>query len=417
MVNEFPNGTKYFVSSGVRKDNGHLCYSVSKETLKESLNNFTSYTYGLGKPEVDDCRQLINFNEDKQFMHLLSNEHGLPFKTTLEGLKFSDIVIKDIGERAASNIYEVLSNDMRILKESATEHISKVFKVSDSVPVLKSKSSIEVKSFFSEDKDSTNKSENVKPKSKVSSKKQKSESEPTHQKTAKVTVVSKDDDDAEWDDDDEPTLKRKTSVKAVDENKSPVRDTIISPSKVDTNKSTTADDNDDEQKSSDNESESPQVVETTKRKPRKKKEVLHGAMDDFMTENDPENPSKPSNEENKRKKKKLVEKMSKDEKGYLVTEMVWEEFTDDESPPLPAAVESRIKKTVPEDTHDDNQETIVADIPAVIPPPSKAKKASKETKEPKEASQTSKGKKATTKAAASKSSGVQKSMTSFFGKN
>mmetsp|Transcript_22176 Transcript_22176/g.37398 ORF Transcript_22176/g.37398 Transcript_22176/m.37398 type:complete len:211 (-) Transcript_22176:212-844(-) len=72
---------------------------------------------------------------------------------------------------------------------------------------------------------------------------------------------------------------------------------------------------------------------------------VHGAMDSFMEDVAIAEYKKVQEAEAtgntallKRKKRTLVEKMFADEKGYLVSEMVWEEVTDDE---LEAPVSSR----------------------------------------------------------------------------
>eukprot|EP01041_Mallomonas_annulata_P003608 gene3608-7179_t len=74
---------------------------------------------------------------------------------------------------------------------------------------------------------------------------------------------------------------------------------------------------------------------------KKKKKEVFGAMNEFVkttaqvtavTDNDGgENTTTNTAPAGKRKRRTLVEKMFADEKGYLVTEMVWEEVTDDES--------------------------------------------------------------------------------------
>lgn len=66
----------------------------------------------------------------------------------------------------------------------------------------------------------------------------------------------------------------------------------------------------------------------------------HGAMDDFVTEVAPV-----VSDGSKRKKKKLVEKTFVDAKGYMVTEQVMEEVTDDEPSPKKAAISSIKQQT------------------------------------------------------------------------
>lgn len=72
--------------------------------------------------------------------------------------------------------------------------------------------------------------------------------------------------------------------------------------------------------------------------------VKFGAMDNFVSE------GAQSSEVTglKRKKKKLVEKVTMDDKGYMVTEMVTEEVTDDEPSPKKPSPKKSIVKPKPE---------------------------------------------------------------------
>jgi len=129
---------------------------------------------------------------------------------------------------------------------------------------------------------------------------------------------------------------------------------------------------------------------------RKQKELLtRGAMDDFMEEAQIAEYKRAQGGKTRPKKRKLVEKMFADEKGYLVTEMVWEEVTDDE---MDAPVTSYAKLKEGASASVANKEN------------GKSNTDGKEAKEGKE-------KKAPAKAAKkAEPKGAQKSMMSFFGK-
>uniref|UniRef100_A0A7S2RPT1 DNA polymerase delta subunit 3 n=1 Tax=Rhizochromulina marina TaxID=1034831 RepID=A0A7S2RPT1_9STRA len=101
------------------------------------------------------------------------------------------------------------------------------------------------------------------------------------------------------------------------------------------------------------------------------KEPVSGAMDGFVKA---PGSSASAEQKTKKTKKKLVERTSTDDKGYFVTESVWEDVTDDE-----------------------------ADAPA---PPAKSKMATPATKAKPKTPASKKG----------KSSGMQSSMLSFFKK-
>lgn len=100
--------------------------------------------------------------------------------------------------------------------------------------------------------------------------------------------------------------------------------------------------------------------------------------------------------------------MFADEKGYLVTEMVLEEFTDDEEAEPAAAVEPspRIPPTI-----------IAAKSKNIDKKEGAEKTANKDKEGATDGAKEKKaaGKKAAPKTNQNKSGGVQKSMTSFFG--
>jgi hypothetical protein len=107
---------------------------------------------------------------------------------------------------------------------------------------------------------------------------------------------------------------------------------------------------------------------------------VRGALDDFVDDSIPST----LNATGRVKKRKLVPKLFEDEKGYLVTEMVWEEYSEDE-----AESKSKVAKTEP----------VKAMVVGDLAPDEKKK-----------------GKSAIVKKEVAKNVGAQKSMMSFFGK-
>lgn len=70
-----------------------------------------------------------------------------------------------------------------------------------------------------------------------------------------------------------------------------------------------------------------------RKSPKKPHPIVHGAMDDFVSEKAPTTPANNTSQPPRKKKvKKTIQKTTMDDKGYIHTEMVevWEEVDDDE---------------------------------------------------------------------------------------
>eukprot|EP01039_Chlorochromonas_danica_P006361 gene6361-7014_t len=160
-----------------------------------------------------------------------------------------------------------------------------------------------------------------------------------------ISVKQKDsDDEVEWEDERNTgkTSKRKGEEDGVKEEKeegSNRKHEETSSQQVNLSR-----EEDEEKMSSDSEEE---AKESKKKRSRKKASVPHkdystrGAMDDFVQDAviAQHRLDEAAGGPPKKKTRKLVEKMFTDEKGYFVTEMVYEEVTDDEAnaPSVPVA--------------------------------------------------------------------------------
>jgi hypothetical protein len=144
------------------------------------------------------------------------------------------------------------------------------------------------------------------------------------------------DDEEEWDDGKVKLADRKQMVKKI----APDEVVEFSSQEVDENKEKIA-----------HSDENSDLLLGKKRKA-KVNILTRGAMDDYMEDIAIEEFKRKQQEETsgepplKKKKRVLVEKSFMDKDGYFVTEMVWDEVTDDESE-IPAAINKAIEKIIP----------------------------------------------------------------------
>jgi hypothetical protein len=145
------------------------------------------------------------------------------------------------------------------------------------------------------------------------------------------------DDEEEWDDGKVKLADRKQMVKKI------ASDEIVEFSSPEVD--------DGHGKISPSDESSEDLAQNRKRKA-KVNVLTHGAMDDYMEDIAIEEFKRKQQAEAsgepplKKKKRVLVEKSFMDNDGYFVTEMVWDEVTDDESE-LPAAMNKAIEKMAP----------------------------------------------------------------------
>eukprot|EP00607_Mallomonas_marina_P010330 CAMPEP_0182419798 /NCGR_PEP_ID=MMETSP1167-20130531/4164_1 /TAXON_ID=2988 /ORGANISM="Mallomonas Sp, Strain CCMP3275" /LENGTH=482 /DNA_ID=CAMNT_0024594897 /DNA_START=42 /DNA_END=1490 /DNA_ORIENTATION=- len=174
--------------------------------------------------------------------------------------------------------------------------------------------------------------------------------------------TAEDDSDAEWDDGSgfvpKPKPVRKQEVKepkVTKKNRKAVHEVEknSSDSKPESESTPVVEERDDGD-------ENDQYDDVIEKKPKKKKQtVVFGAMNDFVTSRPMESTDDTNTDSKlgKRKRKVLIEKSFVDEKGYLVTEMVWEEVSDDETAPPSKPAASPKKSHSPAVEMDDDHET------------------------------------------------------------
>lgn len=397
------------------------------EKVKKTLSNVVStQVYSLEKVSTESIKTQIVETYMSLATSLLVDAPATSTQNSILGNASGQIIMKGldvrpVGERILSTQNKHWTKSIHVPSSSAASSgaSAKIASASSSVAaapvVAQIKSADQVKAFFNKPSTTTSSSKpEPKPEAKsffkTTSNSSQASIEPTpvaSQESVKLEVlkpktektkspvkkVSKEDDDEEFDDGTVPSTTGKKRS-----NTSPKKKATPAMSLED----------------SEDEGES-EEVKTKKAKTAKTNINVRGALDDFMEDaaieqfkKEQENPTQ------KKTKKVLVEKVSShsavccrnafdsfvlfafliqmfaDEKGYLVTEMIWEEVTDDEQPN-------------------------VSDIKPHKPKPSESSTAitNRSTSESKPAA-AAKGKKEAP--AAKASTGAQKNMMSFFTK-
>lgn len=303
---------KEVVVSGIEKDTGSLCFSIEDidNVNSLSLQDVTVETYCIGKIGMTNALQAAQLSEDKLVHHLLTAGDGALFNDSFGGIKLRNLEVKPNGERVSTAPSNRYSDEVELAEEAA-KHIAKTFPTKQTI-VPKSKSSIEATNFFA-------KSESNDPKTKSSNEKVEnihSSSKPppplpaatnTQMEKSKhaPTVASENDDEAEWE--DEQPKKKKLQTEMKNQNQSKIDHSALAETPVDNN--TIQKDVEEEEDDEEEEEGNAEVQQPKKRKARKRKEVLHGAMDDFIADKEDGDNGTMDTQVGKKKKTKLVEKV------------------------------------------------------------------------------------------------------------
>eukprot|EP01036_Dinobryon_divergens_P028689 gene28689-37677_t len=368
--------------------------------------------------------QIVQTSDDKLVYECLNAENGLPFLNSLGGIKLRNLEVRNVGDRVLNDPIA----DLTAVQGEVVRHIDAVFAAKPTA-ARKAKSSIDVTNFFSKADSLKKLGEAASDTTAVEcSARENSIVELSDPATKTDSKQVDDGEEAEWEEPEEvPVKKGKTAAKREHKLTKPPEPKSSRP-RLDSKKEEQGGQLPVEQRDQDGEEQEQEQEQgqgqgqgrdissspppAKQQRIKKRKEVLHGAMDDFMNEKDPDlveqgAAAAPSEKQPKSKKRRLVEKMFADAKGYLVTEMVWEEFSDEEG--------DRDR-----DGDGEAEDKAEAAAEAAVPPASKPQPSLAATL-PSSAAQAPKEKKPAAGAAkkAPKSNptkgGTQKSMMSFFG--
>lgn len=451
-----------FLISGKLKKNGGLSFMVTnEEDIESTVALFTKESvsqtiYSVQKGTSINHAQLLVTLDNEQTMGLLNMEHPNShnfFTNSLGLITYKGVKVKPMGERILSSVVDnnVIVSEASKAVQSAdfSSSSSSLKKAKPAAAKVSKASAAAVANFFgsstsSSATSSASTSTKVKEEEKIDEEKDDVDGdeekdtvdlvdivdpvEPKDDEDAKVQKVAdkdlEDSDDAEWDDGSskpskktkkeatkketvkKETVKKETTKKEKKETIKPVNKSIIT--------------------LSDDEEEEEDLLDTNKKGKKGKKDILaHGAMDDYM-EDVAIAAFKAEQEAQadgttvgpvKRYKKKLIEKMFEDEKGYLVTEMVYEDVTDDEAPQAAAFRPNHFAAGSSSSGGDGNKKRTAEPSEEGKEKENKEGKEGKESKEDKDKEKASKkAKKTTEKAKPANSGGTQKSMMSFFAK-
>lgn len=306
---------KLFVeTTSVKKECKYLQFKLTPEAEIESLSKgnaeLTPYIYG--KPSFYCNVQITNALDDRQLIQI--------FQTMTDRLPNDfkgDIVLPSLkiagsGERTtAMAIHTDVSTIVKGSKnagESAEDHISRVFPAK-STALSKQQSSIQPSTFFKKEAPAKAKDDT---KNLISAKQGHSTSasvpsaSSSSQSSSGVAVPPQSPALAEEDDDDSEAEWEEEGVSNKKEKKAP--STATKDARLPIAQSPHREDRDVSE--NDSEVDLHKSTEPRKKRSRKRKEVLHGAMDDYMADGGDDHDKQDSSIQAKsKKKKKLVEKV------------------------------------------------------------------------------------------------------------
>jgi hypothetical protein len=328
---------KKIIVSGFCNDTGYLNFSLINEKHSHSmqLQDINFHTYSIGKDGIRDMNQIVQTSDDKLVYDCLNAENGLPFLNSLGGIKLRNLEVRNVGDRVLNDPI----TDLTAVRDEAVQHIDAVFAAKPTA-ARKAKSSIDVTNFFSKADSSKKLGEAASDTTAVdSSARANSIVEPADPDTKTHSKQVEDGEEAEWEEPEEvPVKKGKTVAKrehklAKRPEPKPSRPRLDSKKQEQEQQQEQGGQLPEEQRGQDGDGEeegreiSSSPPPAKQQRIRKRKEVLHGAMDDFMAEKDPDlaeqggSAAAPSEKQPKSKKRRLVEKVS--EHSFLPTPSRW----------------------------------------------------------------------------------------------
>lgn len=353
---ESVDATKTHVVTGFRKSDSTLVFNLTKNVAAVDLDSKSSHVYCVQKfSSESDPVQLEALETEQATSLLLSNTVDEKLiLNNVGGIKLSSVKVLPVGKRIQSNIQLPTSSSVSAAAPAtATSAPKSSMFPPKSTPFSATKSSkppAAVSNFFGKssgpagsDAVGSKSAEKVEP-----SKTPSDDERKATQSRPKARNALEADDEEQWDDGtgivpDKAVIREREHAELARVSKRFIveeedDDLVEVEGNTNSNSSDAKKKRGRGKKSS--EANAGEMEEGDSSNAKKPFSLLRGAMDDYLEDvavaaevekQKAEASGAPVPEPAKKKKRKLVEKMFADEKGYLVTEMVWEEVTDDES--------------------------------------------------------------------------------------